>query len=401
MSKRRSRGDGGLHWDSTRERWIASVTIGYTPAGKRIVRRGSGRTKTEAKNKLRDVLRDQEDGLAIAPHGYTVADAVIDWLTYGLTGRSANTIAKNRHLCQGHILPDLGACKLRDLSAEDVDRWLASKAGTLSSATVQNLYSCLNRAVTRAMARDKVKRNVVTLCGIPKGQEGRPSKSLSLEQARALLDAAEDSRLYAYVVVSLLTGARTEELRELAWSHVDLTGRPDVQPPVPPSIAVWRSVRAGGDTKTKKSRRTLALPRRCVDALTLHRQRQDRDRQRAGTAWQDTGLVFTSSIGSALDAANVRRTFRRVAAGAGLDPAEWTPRELRHSFVSLLSDSGVSLEDIADLCGHSGTRVTESVYRHQLRPVLLGGAIAMDRIFQPQPRDVAPSSKYGTGPPRP
>jgi integrase len=104
---------------------------------------------------------------------------------------------------------------------------------------------------------------------------------------------------------------------------------------------------------------------------------------------------------SALDAANVRRTFRRVAAGAGLDPAEWTPRELRHSFVSLLSDSGVSLEDIADLCGHSGTRVTESVYRHQLRPVLLGGAIAMDRIFQPQPRDVAPSSKYGTGPPRP
>jgi hypothetical protein len=91
------------------------------------------------------VLRDQEDGLAIAPHGYTVADAVTDWLTYGLSGRSANTITKNRHLCHGHILPDLGARKLRDLSAEDVDRWLASKAGTLSSATVQNLYSCLNR----------------------------------------------------------------------------------------------------------------------------------------------------------------------------------------------------------------------------------------------------------------
>jgi integrase len=249
------------------------------------------------------------------------------------------------------------------------------------------------------MARDKVKRNVVALCGIPKGQEGRPSKSLNLEQARALLDAAEDSRLYAYVVVSLLTGARTEELRELAWSHVDLTGRPDDRPPVPPSIAVWRSVRAGGDTKTKKSRRTLALPRRCVDALTLHRQRQDRDRdrQRAGTAWQDTGLVFTSSIGSALDAANVRRTFRRVAAGAGLDPADWTPRELRHSFVSLLSDSGVSLEDIADLCGHSGTRVTESVYRHQLRPVLLDGAIAMDRIFQPSHGEMPGSGGRLTG----
>jgi integrase len=84
---------------------------------------------------------------------------------------------------------------------------------------------------------------------------------------------------------------------------------------------------------------------------------------------------------SSSDAANVRRAFRRITRSAGLDPADWTPRELRHSFVSLLSDSGVSLEDIADLCGHSGTTVTEKVYRHQLRPVLMAGAIAMDRIF--------------------
>jgi integrase len=47
-----------------------------------------------------------------------------------------------------------------------------------------------------------------------------------------------------------------------------------------------------------------------------------------------------------------------------------------------MSDSGVRLEDIADLCGHSGTSVTERVYRHQLRPVLLDGAVAMDRIFE-------------------
>ena len=45
------------------------------------------------------------------------------------------------------------------------------------------------------------------------------------------------------------------------------------------------------------------------------------------------------------------------------------------------SDDGMSIEDIAELCGHAGTRVTESVYRHQLRPVLLSGAVAMDRIF--------------------
>jgi hypothetical protein len=89
-----------------------------------------------------------------------------------------------------------------------------------------------------------------------------------------------------------------------------------------------------------------------------------------------------NSAASALDAANVRRAFRRVVKAAGLDPTAWTPRELRQSFVSLLSSSGLRIEDIADLCGHDGTAVTEKVYRHQLRPVLLDGAIAMDQIFE-------------------
>jgi len=90
--------------------------------------------------------------------------------------------------------------------------------------------------------------------------------------------------------------------------------------------------------------------------------------------------VFASAVGRELDAANVRRTFRRVIKAAGLDPANWSPRELRHSFVSLLSSGGVSIEDIADLWGHSGTSVTEKIYRHQLRPVRHHGAVAMDRI---------------------
>jgi integrase len=381
MTKRRSRGDGGLYWDEKRQRWIAAVTIGYTPAGKRIVRRGSGITKTEAKDKLKEVLRDHEDGLAIAPHGFTVADTVNDWLTYGLNGRSTSTRDNYKVLAEKHILAALGARKLRDLSASDIDRWLADKAKTLSTRTLRLLHSLLNRAIIRAMARDKVKRNVVMLCDVPTGLEGRRSKSLNLNQARAVLAAAEESRIRAYIVVSLLTGARTEELRALTWDHVDLVGKPDGNPPIPPSIQVWHSVRAGGDTKTVKSRRTLALPARCVAVFGHQESQQKADRETAGKKWQSTGLVFTSKTGAALDAANVRRAFRRVAKLAGLDPDEWTPRELRHSFVSLLSDCGVRLEDIADLCGHSGTTVTGKVYRHQLRPVLLNGAVAMDRIF--------------------
>jgi integrase len=63
------------------------------------------------------------------------------------------------------------------------------------------------------------------------------------------------------------------------------------------------------------------------------------------------------------DASNVQRSFRKVVAAAGLDPHEWTPRELRHSFVSLLSDAEVPIEQISRLVGHSSTTTTETIYR--------------------------------------
>lgn len=394
MTKRRSKGDGGLHWDEARQRWIATASLGYAPNGKRIVKRGSGKTKTAAKTKLTEVLRDHEDGLAIAPTGYTVANAVNDWLSYGLSGRDKATISTCTILSKTHIIPYLGARKLRDLSAEDVERWLGDKAKTLSTRTLQSLHSCLNRSVKRAMARDKVKRNVVALCSVPKGQPGRPSKALTMAQAEAVLAAAESTRMRAYVVLSLLTGARTEELRALTWDHVDLAGDPDGQPPVPPYIAVWRSVRAGADTKTRKSRRTLALPRRCVQALEAQRRQQEQDRATAGARWQEHGLVFTSKVGTPLDPSHVRRDFRRAIRGATvLDPDEWAPRELRHSFVSLLSDSGMPLEEISRLVGHSSTAVTELVYRKQIRPVLQCGATAMDQIFGERGADRVDTSR--------
>ncbi len=374
MTTRRSRGEGGLHWDESRQRWIATATLGFDARGKRITRKASGTSKTAAKQKLRDILRDHEDGLATSGANYTIKDTVRDWLSYGLAGRSASTAANYRTIAETHIIGPLGARRLRDLSADDVDRWLLAESRKVSTRTLRLMHSILNRAIRHAMARDKIRRNVVALCDVPTGQPGRPSKSLTFVQAEAVLSAAEDPPLHAYIVLSLLIGARTEELRALHWRDVDLDGQPDAAPPVPASIAVYRSVRAGGDTKTVRSRRRLATPQRCVEALR-------RLRNRLPQLPAPDALVFATSNGTQLDRHNVLRAFRRVVDAAGLDPTAWTPRELRHSFVSLLSASGVRIEDISRLVGHSGTAVTEKVYRHQLHAVLNEGTTAMDALF--------------------
>jgi integrase len=200
-----------------------------------------------------------------------------------------------------------------------------------------------------------VKRNVVALCDIPRGRPGRPSKALTLDPAQALLNAAEYTTPYAYIVLSLLIGARPEELRAPTWAHVDLKGKPDADPPYPrPSWCGIPSVRAGIPRP-----RSLGGRWRCRNAACTH----------------------TSSTRSAKP--SQRRRPGRTGKAAGLEPEEWTPRELRHSFVSL-SDSGVPVEDIARLVGHrGGSAVTETVYRKQLRPVLEKGATAMDRILAP------------------
>ena len=100
----------------------------------------------------------------------------------------------------------------------------------------------------------------------------------------------------------------------------------------------------------------------------------------AGALWQDHGLVFASAIGAPLDRHSVLRDFRKITAAAGLG-TDWVPRELRHTFVSLLSSDGMPLEDIADLVGHKGTTTTETVYRKVIVPELRRGAEVMDRLF--------------------
>ena len=370
-ARRRGYGEDSVYFDPANNCWTGAVSLGYAPDGKRRIRRKvTGKTKTEVRDKLRALHRELDAGIRSSP-SYTMALCIEDWLSQGLANRSPGTVANYRHLAE-HAVSKLGAIKLRDLTARHVQAALAELSESLSTRSLRLIHQLIERAVRHAQAADLVGRNVAALVAAPEGMCGRPSRSLTLDQAVAVLAAAEDSPLHAYVVLSLLAGLRTEELRSLLWADVDLDAG---------TLAVYRSVRASGDTKTPKSRRVLKLPGKVIDAMTEHRSQQAAARLKAGQLWQDHGLVFSSAVGTPLDAHNVRRSFRAITKAAGLGEA-WTPRELRHTFVSLLSANDVNLEDIARLVGHSGTTVTERVYRHEIRPSLTQGAEVMDHLFQ-------------------
>jgi integrase len=414
VAKRRGRGEdsisfehrGGPCRDPGRHHgcpgiWRGVISLGYSPDGARRIRRKvAGKTKTAVKDKLKALHADIDKGITpkAGSSAYTVRQAAEDWLADGLAGRSATTVKKNQNVLEP-ILAVIGSRKLRQLSAGEVRQALAAMAAGYASAVVSMGHLALTRAIRHAEAGDLVARNVAALVDTPKGQPGRPSRSLTLEQALAVITTARAlpvmelrpglkdvrrpaSLMHAYVVLSLGVGLRTEEARALGWQQVDLDGEPGASPPVPPHVAVWRSVRAHGETKTERSRRTLALPQIAAAALRQWRDTQAGERLAAGDGWQHTGLVFTTRLGGPLDAANVRKMFKRVCAGAGIGDG-WTPRELRTSFVSLMSQHGAGIEEIARLAGHATTRTTEIVYRRELRPVITTGAEIMDKVFGP------------------
>ena len=371
------RGDcrDGVHHKTCAGRWRGVVSLGFDANGKRIRRKVSGQTKAEVKDKLKTLHSELDAGIRTTA-AYTVEKAVTDWLDEGLPGRAAKTVEVNRDSLRP-LLAVIGTIPLRDLTVQDVRTALAKMAATHATRTLQKAHNCLTRALRHAEGQDLVRRNVSALVDTPRGREGRPSQSLTLAQAAALLQAAEDSRLHAYIVLCLLTGVRSEEAQALTWERVDLEAG---------TVSVWRSVRAHGDTKTERSRRTLKLPEIAVEALRAQRRRQADERARAGELWQKHGLVFTTTVGTPYESHNLRRDFRRVTRAAGIG-AQWVPKELRTSFVSMMSYQGVPVEEIARLAGHASSRTTEVIYRRELRPVITTGAEVMDQIFRSkQPR---------------
>ena len=375
-AKRRTSGEGGLYRDGNL--WIGSVDLGRGPDGRRRRAKVKARTQREARAKLAELRRRVDDGLPIGDQRTTVADYLADWVEHRLPAsvKSPNTVDSLRWAVHRHLVPALGARRLRDLTADDVEDMLRERAAAgMSGSSLRRIHSTLTRALRAAERRGLVTRNVAALVDTPAGPETR-ARSLTVEQAGSLLAAARGHRLEAAWVTGLMAGLRPGELLGLAWSDVDLDA---ARLHVSRSLKRQRDGLLIGEPKTAASRRTLDLPAPVVAALRTHKARQAGEHLAAGVAWVDTGLVFTTTIGTPIDPSNLRREFGKVTAAAGL--GHWHPHELRHSAASILSAAGVPIEVVADVLGHRGARTTMAVYRHRITQSVDAAQAPMDRLF--------------------
>jgi integrase len=378
MPKKRGQGEGALYYSEARQRWIAMLDLGRGPDGRRRRVKMSGKTRAEVRRKLDEAQKAAAAGLNADDQRTTVAEFCAYWLENGIptSAQSPNSIASIKWAVDKHIVPRVGQRRLRDLTADDVDKLMCDMATAgYSKHTMVRVHGELARILRFAERRGKVMRNVATLVDVPAGPKKR-GRSLTVAPAKAVLKAAQDDRLEALYVTGLLMGLRPGELLGLPWAGVDFeTERLRVSQ----SLKRENNKLLIGEPKTLRSRRTLDMPALVVRVLKAHRQRQQAERSNANSQWVETGLVFTSAVGTPIDPSNLRREFDKLTRKAGI--GHWHPHELRHSAASLLSAAGVPIEQISDVLGHEGPRTTAAVYRHLVNPSVSAGKLPMDSMF--------------------
>jgi len=406
--KKRRRGNSeGTVYRMKDGRWRAAVTVGKYANGNPRRTVFTAATRHEVADQLKDALRDQRRGIPIVSEKQTVARFLAHWLEQVVkstvrpkTFRTYSDLVKN-HLAPGlgDIPPGLGDIPLGKLSPQKVREFLNAKlAAGLSPRTVKHILVTLRGALAVALKDGQIPRNVAALVDPPRVPRSEV-QVFNGDQARAFLKAAKGSRFEAAYTAAVAVGLRQGEILGLKWEDVNfetgvLTIRAALQRVDKKLVRV--------ETKSARGWRPIELPAACVEALVRHKSDQAAVCRWAGTRWHETGYVFTTRIGTPLDARDLLRDYYRItrpqpqdkdtpAPTLGFPPIRF--HDLRHSAATLLLAQGVKPRYITELLGHSNVRFTMQVYAHALQEVQKQVATKMDEILTPNPAATRAATK--------
>jgi integrase len=113
--------------------------------------------------------------------------------------------------------------------------------------------------------------------------------------------------------------------------------------------------------------------------LCEHKQRQA-DMRAVARRWTESGLVFTSSVGTPIEPSDLSRHFKQVLKEAGL-PEHTRFHDLRHSCATLLIVMGVHPRVVMEILGHSQISTTMNIYAHVLPRVQREAITGLDTLI--------------------
>ena len=359
------------------------------PAGERYRKYVKGKTYDDTQRAWMK-LRDEASRGPVASAVPSLEKFLHYWLDEIVRPNLApKTYEKYELFTRLHIIPHLGDRRLDKLQVKDIRQWLnklgricqccaqrkdatrpegkrrCCATGTccheiLSPGTRKDARNALRAALTCAVEEQIIARNPAAVIRLSSRRDPkRKRRSWTVDEARQFLESArrDDDVLYAAYVLVLILGLRKGELLGLTWELVKLDAG---------ELYVGEQVQRVGrqllrrETKTETSEAPLPLPDVCVTALKLRSQQQDADHTRAGGAWIDSGLVFTTRHGTPIEPRNFNRSFDRRVVKAKV--SKITVHGARRTCGSLLAALDVHPRVAMQILRHSKIAVTMEIY---------------------------------------
>ncbi len=373
MSKRRRQGRGSVYQRQD-GRWCAAVFL-TTPDQKRKRVTMYGRTRPEVEQKLAKVIQQIDEG--IDPRKMTVKDLLTEWLEEVVKYQNrVRTYDRYAADVRRYLIPALGHMLITELTRRHVQTMLNRLADRkLSYRSIRNVRAVLRSALYYAVRDNYLTRNVATLVQIP-GEVTFTATPLTEEQAQRFLRTISGHRWELVYRIGLGLGLRKGEVLGIRWKDIDFDAA---------TVHITGSVqRQNGrleraPTKTDASDRVIGLPASLLTRLRLHREQQQALRSSA-TRWTDSGLVFTSYVGTPIEPSDLSREFKRLLMQAGL-PEHIRFHDLRHSCATLLMAMDTHPRVVMELLGHSQISTTLEIYSHVVSRVQREAVAALDTLF--------------------
>ena len=361
-----------------RNSWEITLDVGSTPDGRRrrVYETVRG-TKRAAEARLHELVAALGKGYYPPSERLTLKQYLERWLRdYVRPSLSPKTSEGYEHICQHHLVPNLGSIKLSDLRPEHLQHYYSEKLSSgLSAQTVRHHHMLIHKALETAVQWGLLARNVADAVTPPRAST-KEMQTWNEDEVITFLEAARATPYYALFHTLFFTGMRRNEALAVRWCDVDL---------VLGQLYVSRTLHVlkGGQIIFRQPKsgkgRMIALSPLTVTVLREHWGKQAFERSVLGTVLTGDDLVFSHPDGTPLLPTTVTHAWTKLVRRTGLKPIRL--HDARHTHATILLKLGVHPRIVQERLGHSSIQITLDTYSHVVPGLQEAAAARFDQAF--------------------
>lgn len=324
------------------------------------------------KQRMKDLQYQLEHGLYAKESEITIDDWFHTWLKeYKEPAVKRGTVGVYADTYDSYIKKPFGKKKLKDLRPEQIQNlYNTLKSKGYSHSTIELVSVVLGNMYKQAYKNQLIQRNPVPLTTLPKLENPKERRVLTLEEQGLLLEALRGHQYYYAFELALSTGMRSGEIRGLQWDDIDFQNRVIH---VRGTLVQNRYGFYIDLPKTRSSYRDIPMLDNAYTLLKERRKEQIEKRLLLGEDWRAAdgleNLVVTTPMGAPLGKGYLNNALKTAICKLQMTRPDFSYisfHGLRHTFATRCIENGMEPQVLKAIMGHSKLSITMDLYAHVL-----------------------------------